>query len=52
MIMALFRGMHRLGPLYSGVSVREVKYTRLWYMTRLGRLHALDPLCSITFFEE
>jgi hypothetical protein len=52
MIMALFRGMHRPDPLYSAVSVREAKYTRLGYRTRLSRLHILDPPFSISFFEE
>jgi hypothetical protein len=49
--MVLFRGMHRPDPLYSAVSVREAKYTRLWYRARLSRLHALDPPFSINFFE-
>jgi hypothetical protein len=40
------------GPLYSAVNVREAKYTCLGYRTRLSRLHALDPLCSISFSDE
>jgi hypothetical protein len=43
MVMALFRGMRRPDPKYSAVSVREAKYTRLGYMTRLSRLHTLGP---------
>jgi hypothetical protein len=49
MIMALFRGMHRLDPHYSVVSVREAKYTRLGYRTRLSKLHTLYPPFSISF---
>jgi hypothetical protein len=52
MIIALFRGMRCPDPLYSAVSVRDAKYTRLGYMIRLSRLHGLDPLCSISFSEE
>jgi hypothetical protein len=52
MVMALFRGMHRPDPQYSAVSVRETKYTRLGYETRLSRLHTLDPPFSISFSEE
>jgi hypothetical protein len=43
MVMALFRGIRCLDPQYSVVSVREAKYTRLGYRTRLRRLHTLDP---------
>jgi hypothetical protein len=50
--MALFRGMRRPDPKYSAVSVREAKYTRLTYMTRLSRLHTLGPPYSISFSEE
>jgi hypothetical protein len=52
MVMALFRGMCRLDPQYSVVSVREAKYTCLGYRTRLNRLHTLNPPFSISFFEE
>jgi hypothetical protein len=41
--MALFRDMRRSNPQYSTVSIRETKYTRLGYRTRLSRLHTLDP---------
>jgi hypothetical protein len=44
MIMALFRGMRCPDPQYLAVNVRETKYTRLEYMTRLSRLHTLDPI--------
>jgi hypothetical protein len=43
MVMNLFRGMRRPDPQYSTVSVMEAKYTRLGYMTRLSRMHTLDP---------
>jgi hypothetical protein len=43
MVMAVFRGMSRLDPLYSAASIRETKYTRLGYKIRLSRLHTLDP---------
>jgi hypothetical protein len=53
MIMSLFRGMHHSDPQYSDVSVREIKYTRLGYRTRLSRLHTLDPPpFSINFSKE
>jgi hypothetical protein len=52
MVMVLFRGMCHSDPQYSAVCVREAKYTRLGYKTRLSRLHTLDPLFSITFFKE
>jgi hypothetical protein len=50
--MTLFRGMRRSDPQYSVVSVREVKYTRLGYRTRLSRLHILEPPFSISFSKE
>jgi hypothetical protein len=43
MVMALFRGMRHPDPQYSAINVREAKYTRLGYKTRLSRLHTLDP---------
>jgi hypothetical protein len=46
---SLFRGMHRPAPPYSAVSVKEAKYTRLEYMTRLNRLHTLDPHLALAF---
>jgi hypothetical protein len=54
MVMALFRGMCHPDSQYSAVSVREAKYTRLGYRTRLSRLHTMDPPppFSISFFEE
>jgi hypothetical protein len=52
MVMALFMGMCRSDPQYSAVNGREAKYTRLGYMTRLSRLHTLDPPFSISFSEE
>jgi hypothetical protein len=52
MVMALFRGMCRPDPQYSVVNVREARYTHLGYMTRLSRLHTLDPSFSIRFSEE
>jgi hypothetical protein len=52
MVMSLFRGMCRLDPQYSLVSIREAKDTRLGYRTRLSRLHTLDPPFSISFVEE
>jgi hypothetical protein len=33
-----------MDPQFLAVSVREAKYTRLVYMTRLSRLHTLNPL--------
>jgi hypothetical protein len=50
--MALFRGMYRPDHQYPTVSVRDVKYTHLWYMTRLSKLHILDLIFSISFSEE
>jgi hypothetical protein len=50
--MALFISMHYPNPLYSVVSVREAKYTRLGYKTRLSRLHTLNPSFSISFSKE
>jgi hypothetical protein len=47
--MALFKGMCRLNPQYSAVSVREPKYTRLGYRTRLSRLHTLNPHIALAF---
>jgi hypothetical protein len=47
-----FRGMRRPDLQYSAVSVREAKYTRLGYKTRLSKLHTLDPSFSISFSEE
>jgi hypothetical protein len=52
MVMALFRGMHRLDPQYSAVSVREAMYTHFGYRTRLSKLHTLDPPFSISFSME
>jgi hypothetical protein len=52
MVMALFRGMCHPDSQYSAVSVREAKYTRLGYMTRLSKLHTMDPPFSISFFKE
>jgi hypothetical protein len=52
MVMALFRGMRHPDPQYSAISVREAKYTRLAYMTRLSRLHTLNPPFSISFSEK
>jgi hypothetical protein len=52
MIMTLIRGMHRLDPHYSAVNIRETKYTRLGYRTRLNRLHTLDLPFSISFSKE
>jgi hypothetical protein len=43
MLIDLFRGMRHSDPHYSAVSVREAKYTRLGYRTRLSRVHTLDP---------
>jgi hypothetical protein len=43
MFIALFRGMLHPDPQYLAVNVREAKYTRLGYRTRLSRLHNLDP---------
>jgi hypothetical protein len=51
MVVTLFRSMHRPDPPHSAVSVREAKYTRLGYMTKLSRLHTLNPPFSISFFE-
>jgi hypothetical protein len=48
----LFRGMRRSDPQYLVVSVREVKYTRLGYKTRLSRLHTLNHPFSIIFSKE
>jgi hypothetical protein len=39
----LVQGMRHPEPQYSAVSVREAKYTRLGYRTRLSMLHTLDP---------
>jgi hypothetical protein len=54
MVMTLFRGMCRPNLQYSVVSVKEAKYTYLWYKIRLSMLHTLDPPPSfiISFFEE
>jgi hypothetical protein len=52
MVMGLFRGMSRLDLQYSVVSIREAKYARLGYMTRLSRLHTLKPSFGISFFKE
>jgi hypothetical protein len=43
MLIDLFRGMRHSDLHYSAVSVREAKYTRLGYRTRLSRVHTLDP---------
>jgi hypothetical protein len=50
--MTLFRGMHHSDPQYSIASVREAKYTRLGYKTRLSRLHTLNPPFIISFSKE
>jgi hypothetical protein len=47
--LALVRGMCHSDLQYSAASVREVKYTRLGYRTRLSRLHTLDPPLALTF---
>jgi hypothetical protein len=47
--MALFRGMCRSDPQCSAVSAMEAKHTRLGYMTRLSRLHSLDPHIALAF---
>jgi hypothetical protein len=52
MVMTLFRGMCRSDLQYSVVSVKEAKYTYLWYKIRLSMLHTLDPPFIISFFEE
>jgi hypothetical protein len=52
MVMALFTGMHRWDLKYSAVSVRETKYARLWYRTRLSMMHTLKPSFNISFSEE
>jgi hypothetical protein len=49
MVMALFRGMRCLEPQYSTVSVREAKYTRLGYKTRLSRLYTMNPHLALAF---
>jgi hypothetical protein len=49
MVMILFRGMCCLDPQYLAVSVREAKYRRLWYKTRLSKLHTLDPPLALAF---
>jgi hypothetical protein len=47
MVMVLSRGMRRPGPQYLDDKVREVKYTRLGYGSRLSRLHTLgSPLAQ------
>jgi hypothetical protein len=43
----LVQGHVPSGPQYSAVS--EAKYTRLWYRTRLSRLHTLDPHLALSF---
>jgi hypothetical protein len=45
--MALFRVMCRPDPQYSAVRVKEAKYTRLGYRTKLSKLHTLDPPAPI-----
>jgi hypothetical protein len=40
------------GLVYSAVSIREAKYTRLGYRPMLSRLHTLEPPVSINFSEE
>jgi hypothetical protein len=52
MVMTLFEDMCRPDPQYSTVSVREAKYTRLEYKIKLSRLHTVDSLFSISFFEK
>jgi hypothetical protein len=49
MVMALLRGMRHSDHQYSAISVREAKYTRFGYMTKL---HTLDLSFSISFFEK
>jgi hypothetical protein len=41
MVMGLLKGVRRLDPQYLASSVRKVKCARLWYGTRLRRLHTL-----------
>jgi hypothetical protein len=43
MVMVLLRGMRHPDPQYLASSVKEKKYTRLGYGTRLSRLDTLDP---------
>jgi hypothetical protein len=50
--MVLFRGMRRLDPQYLADSVKKAKCTRLGYVTRLSRLHTLDPPPISTSFSE
>jgi hypothetical protein len=52
MVMALFISMRCPDLLYSVVSVREAKYTRLGYKIRLSRLHTPNPPFSISFSKE
>jgi hypothetical protein len=49
MVMVLLRGMRRPDPQYLAASVREAKCTRLWYETRLSRLHTLDSPLALAF---
>jgi hypothetical protein len=49
MVMDLFRGMCRLNPQYSAISVSEAKCTHLGYMTRLSMLHTLYPHLALSF---
>jgi hypothetical protein len=49
MVIVLFRGMCRSDPQYLAVSVREAKCARLWYGTRLSRIHTLDPPLALAF---
>jgi hypothetical protein len=51
MVMILLKGMRRLDPQYLGVSIREVKCTRLGYGIRLSRLHTLDPPLALAFLK-
>jgi hypothetical protein len=43
MVMALFRGMHRLDQQHLAASIREAKCTHLGDGTRLSRLYTPDP---------
>jgi hypothetical protein len=43
MVMDLLMVVCRLDPQYSADSFRKAKCTCLWYVTRLSRLHTLDP---------
>jgi hypothetical protein len=51
MVMDLLRVVRHLYPRYLAGSVREAKCTHLGYGTRLSKLHTLDPLISVSFYE-